>query len=175
MKTRKIMRLGAIAMVFAMLCTLFAGCGSTAVQNGKSAYELAVENGYVGTELEWLASLAGEAGKAGADGKSAYELAVENGYNFTYPKLCAIQAERHGGVDALKGVCVETEGTLLTSAVKKAEADNGVIVRMYNPLQDTARISSKQAFRKTNLAENADEALANACDVASKKIVTIKF
>ena len=103
------------------------------------------------------------------------ETAVENGYNFTYPKLCAIQAERHDGVDALKGVCVETEGTLLTSAVKKAEADNGVIVRMYNPLQDTARISSKQAFRKTNLAENADEALANACDVASKKIVTIKF
>ena len=83
--------------------------------------------------------------------------AVESGYNFTYPKLCALQSDKHGGLDALKGVHLNTEGTLLTSAVKKAEADNSVIVRMYNPLQDTARIVSKQTFRKTNLAENADE------------------
>ena len=51
--------------------------------NGKSAYELAVENGYQGTLEEWLASLVGETGANGADGKSAYELAVENGYEGT--------------------------------------------------------------------------------------------
>ena len=45
--------------------------------DGKSAYELAVENGYEGTVQEWLASLVGA---DGADGKSAYELAVKNGY-----------------------------------------------------------------------------------------------
>lgn len=47
---------------------------------GKSAYELAVEKGYQGTEEEWLASLNGSNGD---DGKSAYELAVENGYRGT--------------------------------------------------------------------------------------------
>lgn len=47
---------------------------------GKSAYELAVENGYRGTLAEWLASLNGNNGN---DGKSAYELAVENGYRGT--------------------------------------------------------------------------------------------
>ncbi len=104
-----------------------------------------------------------------------FATAAANGYNFTYPKLCALQEERHDGLDALKGVRLEAQGTLLTSAVKKAESDNSVIVRMYNPLQDTARILSKQAFRKTNLAENADEELVNECDVASKKIVTLKF
>ena len=36
---------------------------------GKSAYEVAVENGYTGTEEEWLASLKGEAGKDGKKGK----------------------------------------------------------------------------------------------------------
>ena len=36
---------------------------------GKSAYEVAVENGFSGTETEWLASLKGEPGAAGADGK----------------------------------------------------------------------------------------------------------
>lgn len=38
------------------------------VQNGKSAYELAVENGFKGTEAEWLASLHAEDGKDGKDG-----------------------------------------------------------------------------------------------------------
>ena len=35
------------------------------VQDGKSAYELAVENGFKGTEQEWLASLNGKDGKDG--------------------------------------------------------------------------------------------------------------
>lgn len=46
-------------------------------QNGKSAYDLVVKDGYNGTPEQWLASLAGEVGE---DGKSAYDLAVENGY-----------------------------------------------------------------------------------------------
>lgn len=37
---------------------------------GKSAYEVAVENGFSGTETEWLASLKGEPGAAGASGKN---------------------------------------------------------------------------------------------------------
>ena len=36
---------------------------------GKSAYEVAVENGFSGTETEWLASLKGEPGAPGATGK----------------------------------------------------------------------------------------------------------
>lgn len=35
---------------------------------GKSAYEIAVENGFVGTEKEWLESLKGKDGKDGRDG-----------------------------------------------------------------------------------------------------------
>jgi len=45
--------------------------------DGKTAYDLAVENGYKGTLEEWLESL------KGSNGKSAYELAVENGYSGT--------------------------------------------------------------------------------------------
>lgn len=36
---------------------------------GKSAYEVAKENGFNGTETEWLASLKGATGAPGADGK----------------------------------------------------------------------------------------------------------
>ena len=104
-----------------------------------------------------------------------FAAATENGYNFTYPKLCALQADKHDGVDALNGVSVETQGTLLTSAVKKAEADNSIIVRMYNPLQETAKISAKQAFKQTNLAETEDGKAVTELDVLSKKIITLKI
>ena len=72
--------------------------------DGRSAYEVAVNNGFGGTEQEWLASLKGEKGEQGeagaqgeqgiqgergekgergeqgADGKSAYEVAVDSGF-----------------------------------------------------------------------------------------------
>lgn len=60
--------------------------------DGKSAYEIAVANGYSGTETEWLESLHGADGKDGndgkngadgADGKSAYIIAVEHGFSGT--------------------------------------------------------------------------------------------
>lgn len=47
-------------------------------EDGKSAYELAVDNGYTGTEAEWLESLKGSdgeqgvAGERGEDGRTAY-------------------------------------------------------------------------------------------------------
>lgn len=53
---------------------------------GDSAYEIAVKNGFVGTEQEWLDSLHGKDGTDGVDGlngsngKSAYEVAVDNGF-----------------------------------------------------------------------------------------------
>lgn len=37
--------------------------------NGKSAYEIALEHGFVGTEAEWLESLKGTDGRDGIDGK----------------------------------------------------------------------------------------------------------
>ncbi len=75
--------------------------------DGKSAFEIAVEHGFVGTETEWLESLKGVDGKNGidglpgkdgkngadglpgrdgingSDGKSAYIIAVEHGFSGT--------------------------------------------------------------------------------------------
>lgn len=60
--------------------------GGTTGTPGKSAYEVAVEQGYSGTVTQWLASLVGPTGPQGAtgptgvDGKSAYQLAVQDGF-----------------------------------------------------------------------------------------------
>lgn len=45
------------------------GFGDIKTLRGKSAYEIAVENGFIGTEAEWLASLRGKDGKDGSNGK----------------------------------------------------------------------------------------------------------
>lgn len=42
-------------------------------KDGKSAYEIAVEHGFVGTETEWLESLKGVDGKDGVNGKDGYD------------------------------------------------------------------------------------------------------
>lgn len=47
------------------------GGGSGA--DGKSAYEIAVENGFEGTETEWLESLRGQDGQNGADGQNGQD------------------------------------------------------------------------------------------------------
>ncbi|WP_449471633.1 hypothetical protein [Sphingobium chungangianum] len=44
------------------------GGGGGSGENGKSAYEIAVDNGFAGDEAAWLASLHGEDGQDGADG-----------------------------------------------------------------------------------------------------------
>lgn len=67
-------------------CLFLSACFST---QGKSSYEIAVENGFVGTEEQWLASLKGTNGKDGKDGQSLdiekiYNKAVEKGYTGTF-------------------------------------------------------------------------------------------
>jgi hypothetical protein len=54
--------------------------------DGSSAYQVAVQNGFQGSETQWLASLQGTAGTNGtngmdgSDGASAYQIAVQNGF-----------------------------------------------------------------------------------------------
>ena len=47
--------------------------------DGKSAYQIAVEHGFKGTEEEWLESLKVN----GDDAKSAYQIAVDHGFGGT--------------------------------------------------------------------------------------------
>lgn len=67
-------------------CVFLSACFSS---QGKSSYEIAVENGFIGTEAQWLESLKGTNGKDGNDGQSLdieniYNKAVEKGYEGTF-------------------------------------------------------------------------------------------
>lgn len=102
--------------------------------DGKSAYELAVANGFSGTEAEWLASLKGPAGNdgqtgkdgkpgsTGQDGKSAYEIAIVHGYTGTEVEWLASLKGADGapgssGTDADYSLTVDSIMSLVKDAL----------------------------------------------------------
>lgn len=79
---------------------------------GASAYEVAVANGFVGTEAEWLTSL------AGAPGASAYEVAVANGFVGTELEwLASLEGADGGGGTGGSGLVVSDTAPTDTTAV----------------------------------------------------------
>ena len=82
---------------------------------GKTAYDVAVKNGFQGTEQEWLATLKGTDGKdgTGLTAKDIYETAVENGYEGTYLQFCeeVLKVDLHENND------VDTVARNVTSVV----------------------------------------------------------
>ena len=98
--------------------TLHNGANGEKGTDGKSAYQIAVEQGYQGSESDWLSSLKGDKGEKGntgakgnpgqdgADGKSAYAIAVEHGYEDSEEKwLLSLKGEKGDPGDrGLQGV-----------------------------------------------------------------------
>ena len=52
--------------------TSLAGAGAVQGEDGKSAYDIAVEHGYSGSETEWLTSLQGAAGQTPSIGANGH-------------------------------------------------------------------------------------------------------
>ena len=93
-------------LVFLILNLRQGGLWIISGMNGKSSYEIAVENGFTGSRQEWIAALQGKDGTNGTNGKSAYELAVENGFEGTLEEwLLSLQFGEDGkdGIDGENG------------------------------------------------------------------------
>ena len=74
-------------------------------ENGLSAFELAIQNGFTGTLTEWLKSLKGADGINGKNGLSAYEIAVKNGFVGTESEwLNSLKGENSTEIDLSKYV-----------------------------------------------------------------------
>lgn len=88
--------------------------GDSKVENGLSAYELAVKYGYEGTVQEWLDSLSG---------KSAYDIAVDNGYSGTEKEwTSALEASSKQDGASIKTASFSSDGELLITL-----SDNSVL------------------------------------------------
>ena len=66
--------------------------GGGAGEDGKSAYEIAVDHGFEGTEAEWLESLKGEQGPQGPPGEPGKDgFGTEAQYNDIIARLEALE------------------------------------------------------------------------------------
>lgn len=90
---------------------------------GASAYQIAVGNGFNGSEAQWLASLVGPkgdtgntgaAGQEGLDGASAYQIAISNGFTGSEAQWLD---SLHGqdGTDANTGNFIFSEDSISTN------------------------------------------------------------
>ena len=85
--------------IIALLCVATLTFGFSACKDAESAYDIAVKNGFVGTEEEWLRSLHGADGEDADDitANDLYEQAKANGYEGSYLDFC-----KDLGIEALQ-------------------------------------------------------------------------
>lgn len=117
---KKLVKAVAVLGLAAAMALPLAACGEA----GKSAYDIAVEHGFVGTEEEWLESLRGpqgekgeqgeqgpqgekgeqgEAGQDGADGTTPSITINEDGYWVINGEVTDVKAEGQDGEDGKDG------------------------------------------------------------------------
>lgn len=157
-----------------------AGPSGPAGADGASAYEVAVNNGFSGTEAEWLASLKGEkgdpgepgqdgagssepgpagpagpAGSDGQDGDSAYQVAVENGFEGTEEEwLASLQgADGKDGRDGVDGKDGGTNKLKSGSNIAVVDNDDGTQTAS---LSDNVQLSDQGSVKVGATTVNGD-------------------
>ena len=118
--------------------------------DGLSAYEIAIQNGFVGTEAEWLASLQGADGQDGSDGQGGV---TEAGLNVTITGT-GIQADPYliNATDNQNLTGAFLTGTSLDISI---EDGNGVSVDLA-PLQDGVDDADNDPTNEIELPTNAN-------------------
>ena len=101
--------------------------------NGKSAYQVAVENGFVGSEEQWLESLKGADGENGTDGLTPTVSISSDGYwiiNGTKTTVKAVGKDGRDGIDGdLPEITINSDGYWVVGGVAtttKATGRDGV-------------------------------------------------
>ena len=130
---------------------------SLASLDGKSAYELAVANGYSGTQSQWLASLVGATGPAGPQGPA--------GITNAHQSVVTLSEDSGAGVSTYFAGTVGADGGFGVGAYIEANA-NGAITAISGV---TPTITQRVLFTgRANSSENGIYTLTNAGSSTTK-------
>ena len=95
MNRKRILTFIVIAMIAVLAAVFLVACTNDG-KDGESAYEIAVRNGFEGTETEWLESLKGETGATGSAGKDGTD-GTDGKDGYTLDDLMANYLENNPG------------------------------------------------------------------------------
>lgn len=129
-----------------------------AIAQAKNAYQIAVENGFVGTESEWLESLKGEKGADGKDGING-----KNGVDGLDGKDGTNGADGRG----ITSSEINANGELVLTYSDGSTANLGVVIGAKGEKGDkgdTGADGSDYVLTDTDKSEIANIAIANIAD-----------
>lgn len=113
--------------------------------SGKTAYEIAVEGGFNGSEQEWINSLVGEVGPGG---KTAYELALDNGFSGSQEEWLNSLA----GEDAYKVEILSTRGNQAING----DIDTLFYAKLYKGKNDITEQTDEKHFNWIRISEDTE-------------------
>lgn len=176
-------RITALFLCLVLLVPAFASCAT----RGLSAYDIAVNNGFKGTEKEWLESLKGDSGADGKDGKngedgkdislldasfeSLYAAAVEQGYKGTAEEykrdvlgidnnddlVRTINASALSAVSVLSYFNYRVQGTSYTNTSKGGSAATGFIYKLDKEKGDAYVVTNYHAVYDSESKEKLSQ------------------
>lgn len=122
-------------------------------KDGESAYQIAVDNGFVGTEEEWLASLRGRDGIDGRDGKDG-----RNGVDGK-PGLDGRDGiDGKDGLDGRNGIDgVGIKSVVQTTKSPADDGDNVITVTLTDGTKSTFRVQNGSKGSKGDTGAKGDD------------------
>ena len=120
-----------------------------AIAQAKNAYQIAVENGFIGTESEWLESLKGEKGTDGKDGINGQD--GQNGQNGT------------DGI-GITSTEINASGELVLTYSDGSTANVGAVVGAKGDKGDTGADGQDYVLTENDKHEIAQTAIADIAD-----------
>lgn len=149
-----------IISVFIIIC-LFAltACDNTL----NDAYKKAVDEGFVGTQDEWLSSL--------TTGKSAYEIAVENGFEGNEAEWIASLTGRDG-INGRNGVD-GADGANGAAGLNGVDAQSPTIYEIYQATLDEGLVDNFDEFVARYLKINVTNNIEIAANIAMRSVVSV--
>ncbi len=159
---RKIKLLAITVVALLVIIAVLSGCGEII---GKSAYELAVDNGFEGTIEEWLESLKAPI----VEGKSAYQIALENGFEGTVTEwLDSLKgADGADGADGLDGSAAAAGKTAYEMAV-----DNGFVGSVSEWLESLKGADGRDGTDGRDGQNGVDSTLMSVSYASNKAILS---
>lgn len=113
--------------------------------DGESAYEIAVDHGYSGTEEQWLDSLVGPQGPAGADGKDGKD--GKDGQDGSQGPAGADGADGQDGADGVSvtSVAINASNHLIVTLSNGTDVDAGLMPELSS---ETVTVSGDTASKQ---------------------------